>query len=170
MYFSDGDVLSMTLKEPVGVCAQIIPWNYPIPMFAWKVAPALAAGNSRHSDNWYRLINFPLRHPVTLLVNCELYCIHLGINNNCKYTLMTTKFRMSSIRVTTVHQNNVIFCSATEFKRLYRVIFKINSRALLKRFASTHSCRLYIIARPPGGRLQTTREPFNASNGHKNSL
>lgn len=34
----------MTLKEPVGVCAQIIPWNYPIPMLAWKVAPALAAG------------------------------------------------------------------------------------------------------------------------------
>lgn len=33
-----------TLKEPVGVCAQIIPWNYPFMMAAWKVAPALAAG------------------------------------------------------------------------------------------------------------------------------
>ncbi|MFD1360819.1 aldehyde dehydrogenase family protein [Lentibacillus salinarum] len=33
-----------TLKEPVGVCAQIIPWNYPLMMAAWKVAPALAAG------------------------------------------------------------------------------------------------------------------------------
>ncbi|VVD02690.1 unnamed protein product [Leptidea sinapis] len=31
-------------QEPVGVCAQIIPWNYPIPMLAWKIAPALAAG------------------------------------------------------------------------------------------------------------------------------
>ncbi|MBD1373048.1 aldehyde dehydrogenase [Hazenella sp. IB182357] len=31
-------------KEPVGVCAQIIPWNYPLMMAAWKVAPALAAG------------------------------------------------------------------------------------------------------------------------------
>ncbi|XP_026315283.1 aldehyde dehydrogenase X, mitochondrial-like [Hyposmocoma kahamanoa] len=41
---ADGDVLSMTLKEPVGVCGQIIPWNYPIPMFIWKIAPALAAG------------------------------------------------------------------------------------------------------------------------------
>ncbi|XP_050347067.1 aldehyde dehydrogenase X, mitochondrial-like [Nymphalis io] len=41
---ADGDVLSMTLKEPVGVCAQIIPWNYPIPMLSWKIAPALAAG------------------------------------------------------------------------------------------------------------------------------
>jgi acyl-CoA reductase-like NAD-dependent aldehyde dehydrogenase len=33
-----------TLKEPVGVCAQIIPWNYPLLMAACKVAPALAAG------------------------------------------------------------------------------------------------------------------------------
>ncbi|XP_053612676.1 aldehyde dehydrogenase X, mitochondrial-like [Plodia interpunctella] len=41
---ADGEVLSFTLKEPVGVCAQIIPWNYPIPMMSWKIAPALAAG------------------------------------------------------------------------------------------------------------------------------
>ncbi|MBO8157014.1 MAG: aldehyde dehydrogenase [Bacillaceae bacterium] len=33
-----------TEKEPVGVCAQIIPWNYPIMMAAWKIAPAIAAG------------------------------------------------------------------------------------------------------------------------------
>ncbi|EGL81958.1 Aldehyde Dehydrogenase [Caldalkalibacillus thermarum TA2.A1] len=33
-----------TQKEPVGVCAQVIPWNYPLMMAAWKIAPALAAG------------------------------------------------------------------------------------------------------------------------------
>ncbi|WP_429842922.1 aldehyde dehydrogenase family protein [Brevibacillus sp. FIR094] len=33
-----------TAKEPVGVCGQIIPWNYPLMMAAWKIAPALAAG------------------------------------------------------------------------------------------------------------------------------
>lgn len=33
-----------SVKEPVGVCAQIIPWNYPLMMACWKVAPALAAG------------------------------------------------------------------------------------------------------------------------------
>lgn len=33
-----------TVKEPVGVCGQIIPWNYPIMMATWKIAPALAAG------------------------------------------------------------------------------------------------------------------------------
>ncbi len=36
--------LSFVLREPVGVCGQIIPWNYPLLMSAWKLAPALAAG------------------------------------------------------------------------------------------------------------------------------
>ncbi|HEX2195217.1 MAG TPA: aldehyde dehydrogenase family protein [Candidatus Limnocylindria bacterium] len=39
-------VVTYTLREPVGVCAAIIPWNYPLMMAAWKVAPALAAGNT----------------------------------------------------------------------------------------------------------------------------
>nr|HRO16182.1 aldehyde dehydrogenase family protein [Paracoccus sp. (in: a-proteobacteria)] len=33
-------------REPLGVCAQVIPWNFPLLMLAWKVAPALAAGNT----------------------------------------------------------------------------------------------------------------------------
>lgn len=36
--------LSFTLREPVGVAGQIIPWNYPLLMAAWKLAPAIAAG------------------------------------------------------------------------------------------------------------------------------
>ncbi len=38
------NALSLTLKEPVGVAGQIVPWNYPLLMAAWKLAPALAAG------------------------------------------------------------------------------------------------------------------------------
>ena len=38
------NALSFTLKEPVGVAGQIIPWNYPLLMAAWKLAPAIAAG------------------------------------------------------------------------------------------------------------------------------
>ncbi|MGA8768159.1 MAG: aldehyde dehydrogenase family protein, partial [Candidatus Acidiferrales bacterium] len=38
------NALSFTLREPVGVAGQIIPWNYPLMMAAWKLAPALAAG------------------------------------------------------------------------------------------------------------------------------
>ncbi len=39
-----GSLLFYSLKEPVGVCAQIVPWNYPLLMSTWKLAPALAAG------------------------------------------------------------------------------------------------------------------------------
>jgi phenylacetaldehyde dehydrogenase len=39
-----GDFHSYTLREPIGVVAQIIPWNFPLLMAAWKVAPALATG------------------------------------------------------------------------------------------------------------------------------
>lgn len=35
-----------TLHEPIGVCGQIIPWNFPLLMFVWKVGPALATGNT----------------------------------------------------------------------------------------------------------------------------
>jgi betaine-aldehyde dehydrogenase len=38
------NALSLSMKEPVGVAGQIIPWNYPLLMAAWKLAPALAAG------------------------------------------------------------------------------------------------------------------------------
>ena len=36
---------TFVVREPIGVCGQIIPWNYPLLMAAWKLAPALAAGN-----------------------------------------------------------------------------------------------------------------------------
>ncbi len=38
--------LALVLKEPVGVVAAIVPWNYPLLLLAWKLAPALAAGNA----------------------------------------------------------------------------------------------------------------------------
>ena len=41
-----GQFHNYTEKEPVGVCAQIIPWNYPLMMAAWKIAPAIAVGCS----------------------------------------------------------------------------------------------------------------------------
>ena len=41
-----GDYLTYTLREPIGVVGQIIPWNFPLLMAAWKLGPALAAGNT----------------------------------------------------------------------------------------------------------------------------
>jgi aldehyde dehydrogenase (NAD+) len=43
---SGRDLFVYTLREPVGVCAQIVPWNYPLLMAVWKISPALAAGCS----------------------------------------------------------------------------------------------------------------------------
>ncbi|XP_031638320.1 aldehyde dehydrogenase, mitochondrial [Contarinia nasturtii] len=42
----DGDYFAYTRHEPVGVCGQIIPWNFPLLMMAWKLGPALATGNT----------------------------------------------------------------------------------------------------------------------------
>src|SRR5271163_3507620 len=41
-----GNFLSYTLRQPVGVVGQIIPWNFPLMMMAWKWGPALACGNT----------------------------------------------------------------------------------------------------------------------------
>jgi len=43
---TDASTLAMILKEPVGVVGAIVPWNFPLMISAWKIAPALAMGNS----------------------------------------------------------------------------------------------------------------------------
>jgi NAD-dependent aldehyde dehydrogenases len=42
----DNNMQTIVVREPIGVCGQIVPWNYPLLMGAWKMAPALAAGNT----------------------------------------------------------------------------------------------------------------------------
>ena len=42
----DNNTMSLVLHEPLGVVGQIIPWNFPFLMAAWKLAPALAAGDT----------------------------------------------------------------------------------------------------------------------------
>ena len=61
---------SMIRREPVGVCAQVTPWNYPMLMAIWKWAPAIAAGNTvvlKPSDTT----------PVTTLLMAEIMAEHL---------------------------------------------------------------------------------------------
>src|SRR5918999_3296294 len=41
-----GNYLNYTLREPIGVCAAIVPWNFPLLIAVWKIAPALACGNT----------------------------------------------------------------------------------------------------------------------------
>jgi betaine-aldehyde dehydrogenase len=61
---------SMIRREPIGVCAQVTPWNYPMMMAVWKWAPAIAAGNAvvlKPSDTT----------PVTTLMMAEILSEHL---------------------------------------------------------------------------------------------
>lgn len=46
IHSTDGSSLTYTRHEPVGIVGQIIPWNFPLLMQAWKLGPALAAGNA----------------------------------------------------------------------------------------------------------------------------
>ena len=46
VHSTDRRFLAFSVAEPVGVCGQIIPWNYPLLMASWKLGPALAAGNT----------------------------------------------------------------------------------------------------------------------------
>ena len=43
---ANDDAIAMIVREPVGVVAAVLPWNFPLLMLAWKIGPALAAGNS----------------------------------------------------------------------------------------------------------------------------
>ncbi len=61
----DGGYLSMVLREPIGVVGQIVPWNFPFCMAAWKLAPVLAAGDCT-------VIKSSSETPLSLLVFMEL--------------------------------------------------------------------------------------------------
>ncbi|MDQ0163004.1 aldehyde dehydrogenase family protein [Aeribacillus alveayuensis] len=66
-----GQFHNYTEKEPVGVCAQIIPWNYPLMMAAWKIAPAIAVGCSV-------IVKPASLTPLTAIVLGEI-CIEAGV-------------------------------------------------------------------------------------------
>ena len=61
----DADTIAYHFREPLGVVGQIIPWNFPLLMASWKIAPALAAGNCT-------VIKPASQTPLTLLMFAEL--------------------------------------------------------------------------------------------------
>jgi betaine-aldehyde dehydrogenase len=66
----DPDQINFTIKEPYGVVGCIVPWNFPLLLLAWKIAPALAAGNT--------VVIKPSEYtPLTTLRMIELACDHL---------------------------------------------------------------------------------------------
>jgi len=59
------DTFNYTKKEPIGVCGQIIPWNFPLLMWAWKIGPAIACGNTV-------VLKTAEQTPLSALVACKL--------------------------------------------------------------------------------------------------
>lgn len=60
---ANGNIFAYTRHEPVGVCGQIIPWNFPILMMAWKLGPALATGKYIHTNY------------ICIYIICIIYCL-----------------------------------------------------------------------------------------------
>ena len=97
--------------EPVGVCGQIIPWNFPLLMLAWKVAPALAAGNT--------VVLKPAEFtPLTALVFAEL-CQTVGLPPGV-FNLVTGDGTTGALLVEHEGVDKLAFTGSTEVGRSIR--------------------------------------------------
>ncbi|WP_240374749.1 aldehyde dehydrogenase family protein [Bacillus piscicola] len=94
-----------THKEPVGVCAQIIPWNYPLMMAAWKIAPAIAAGCSV-------VVKPASLTPITALILNEI-CHEAGVPEGVVNTIPGSGSVIGDYLVTHKDVNKVAFTGST---------------------------------------------------------
>ena len=96
---------------PIGVCGQIIPWNFPLLMLAWKIAPALAAGNT--------VVLKPAEHtPLTALAFAEI-CREAGLPDGV-VNIMTGDGRTGEALVAQEGVDKIAFTGSTEVGRLIR--------------------------------------------------
>jgi aldehyde dehydrogenase (NAD+) len=97
--------------RPVGVCGQIIPWNFPLLMLAWKVAPALAAGNT--------VVLKPAEYtPLTALVFAEI-CREAGLPPGV-INIVTGDGATGAVLVDHPDVDKIAFTGSTEVGRLIR--------------------------------------------------
>jgi aldehyde dehydrogenase (NAD+) len=96
---------------PIGVCGQIIPWNFPLLMLAWKIAPALAAGNT--------VVLKPAEHtPLTALAFAEI-CREAGLPDGI-VNIVTGDGRTGEALAAHPDVDKVAFTGSTEVGRLIR--------------------------------------------------
>lgn len=97
---------------PVGVCGQIIPWNFPLLMLAWKIAPALAAGNT--------VVLKPAEFtPLTALAFAEI-CVEAGIPKGV-VNVVTGDGDTGAALVAHKDVDKIAFTGSTDVGRLIRV-------------------------------------------------
>ena len=100
-----GQFHNYTEKEPVGVCAQIIPWNYPLMMAAWKIAPAIAAGCSV-------IIKPASLTPLTAIVLGEI-CLEAGVPAGVVNILPGSGSEIGNYLVEHENVNKIAFTGST---------------------------------------------------------
>jgi betaine-aldehyde dehydrogenase len=105
----NGPLLDYTIREPYGVCAQIIPWNFPLLMAAWKVAPALAAGNTV-------VLKPASATPITALVLGQI-CREAGIPDGVVNVLTGPGATIGEALVSDLRVEKVAFTGETETGR-----------------------------------------------------
>src|SRR5580700_2376765 len=106
---------------PVGVVGQIIPWNFPLLMFAWKVAPALAAGNTV-------VIKPAMQTPLTALAFAEL-AMEVGLPPGV-LNVLTCDDKSAQALVEHPDVDKVAFTGSTEVGRIIRKVTANSPRKL----------------------------------------
>lgn len=102
--------LNYTLKEPVGVCGLIAPWNFPLYQAALKIAPALAMGNT--------VINKPSQAtPYSALYLVELMAEHLDLPKGV-LNLLVTDGKTANTLTTSHHVHKISFTGSTDIGRM----------------------------------------------------
>ncbi len=97
--------------RPVGVCGQIIPWNFPLLMLAWKIAPALAAGNT--------VVLKPAEYtPLTALAFAEI-CVEAGLPAGV-VNIVTGDGATGAVLASHDDVDKIAFTGSTEVGRLIR--------------------------------------------------
>lgn len=100
-----GQFHNYTEKEAVGVCAQIIPWNYPIMMAAWKIAPAIAVGCSV-------IVKPASLTPLTAIILGEI-CLEAGVPAGVVNIIPGTGAEIGNYLVEHKQVNKVAFTGST---------------------------------------------------------
>jgi acyl-CoA reductase-like NAD-dependent aldehyde dehydrogenase len=98
--------LDVTLREPVGVCALIVPWNFPLLIATWKIAPALACGNT--------IVVKPASYtPLSVLMLAEIL-LEAGVPDGAVSVLPGPGGTIGSALVTDPRVSKISFTGSTE--------------------------------------------------------
>ncbi len=118
----DGGFLNYTLREPVGVVGAIVPWNYPLQLASWKVAPALACGCSV-------VLKPSEMTPLTALRLAEI-CLEAGIPEGVMNVVTGYGWTAGEALGRHMDVDKISFTGST---RIGRALLKMSSESNLKR-------------------------------------